>query len=142
MERDAIVGAVDAYLAAVLAGDGAAASLFAEDGTVEDPIGSQLRRGADEIRAFYAAPRDIRYVRRLGPVTVHGSRAAFQFAIGLRPASALAGTTPGVQVDLVITDILTFGADGLIQAMVGIPDASAAAEPGGTEQVVRQLNDV
>lgn len=52
-ERMAAV--VDAYVAGFSAGDvEALVALFADDATVEDPVGTPLKRGRDEIRAFYA----------------------------------------------------------------------------------------
>ena len=47
--------AVHAYVAGFSAGDpDAVAALFAEDATVEDPVGSDIRRGRTAIREFYA----------------------------------------------------------------------------------------
>lgn len=130
--RDVLVKLSDDYLAAVLTGDGdIVAALFAPDGVVEDPIGAPVRRGYDQLRAFYGQPRDIRLVRRIGPVTVYGRSAAFQFEIRLTPREPPPGIPSGSEVSLVITDILTFGDDGRIVRMVGIPDALARAAPSG-----------
>ena len=46
--------AVDGYIAGFASGDPANVSaLFAEDATVEDPVGTPLKRGREEIHAFY-----------------------------------------------------------------------------------------
>lgn len=46
---------VHAYVAAFEAGSvHAAAALFADNATVEDPIGTPIKSGRDEIHAFYA----------------------------------------------------------------------------------------
>ena len=51
-----MLAAVHAYVAAFDAGDPEmAVAIFAEDAVVEDPVGSPLKRGHDEIRAFYVA---------------------------------------------------------------------------------------
>lgn len=48
------LAAVHAYIAAFEAGQPeAVVVLFAPDATVEDPVGSPLKRGHDEIREFY-----------------------------------------------------------------------------------------
>lgn len=50
-----MVAVVQAYVDAFEAGDAdAAAALFAEGATIEDPVGTPAKRGLDEIRAFYA----------------------------------------------------------------------------------------
>ena len=129
LSREAMVKACDAYLAAVKASDAAAMMpLFSADATIEDPIGAPLRRGHDEVCAFYSQPRDIRSIRRVGPVTVSGNSAAFQFVIRLTTANELPGVSAGTAVTLLITDVLTFDENGLIAAMVGVPDGAAAAE--------------
>jgi steroid delta-isomerase len=126
--RERIVELCDAYLRAVRAQDGVAtAELFASDATVEDPIGSPPRRGR-EIVAFYSIPRSIEHVTRIGPVTVSGSTAAFQFQIRLVPSRQLTDAPAGSPIDVVITDVLTFDTEGHICSMVGIPD-SLAAQP-------------
>ena len=50
-----LTAAVHAYVAGFAAGDpDAIAALFAEDATVEDPVGTEIRRGKPAIREFYA----------------------------------------------------------------------------------------
>jgi len=51
-----MTAAVDAYVAGFAAGDvEAIVALFADEATVEDPVGTPLKHGREEIRAFYAA---------------------------------------------------------------------------------------
>jgi steroid delta-isomerase len=50
--------------------------LYAEDGTIEDPIGSDLHIGRDAIRAFYQQAIGTVTVKRTGPVRVAGNEAA------------------------------------------------------------------
>jgi steroid Delta-isomerase len=48
------LAAVHGYVAAFASGDAeAAVALFAEDATVEDPMGTPIKRGHAEIREFY-----------------------------------------------------------------------------------------
>jgi steroid delta-isomerase len=50
--------------------------LYAEDGTIEDPIGSDLHIGHDAIRAFYQQAIGTVTMKRTGPVRVAGNEAA------------------------------------------------------------------
>lgn len=51
-----MIAAVHAYVAGFEAGDvEAIVALFADDATVEDPVGTPPKSGREEIRAFYAA---------------------------------------------------------------------------------------
>ena len=82
------VAVVDAYVAAFAAGDaGAAAALYAPEGTVEDPVGTVPVRGGPDILAFYerAMGMELR-LERTGPVRVAGDSAAFPFRIHYPPA--------------------------------------------------------
>lgn len=48
------LAAVHGYVDAFARGDAeVAVALFADDATVEDPLGTPIKRGHDEIRAFY-----------------------------------------------------------------------------------------
>jgi len=50
----AITATIDAYLASITAGDKEAyLRLFSDDATVEDPIGSEVHRGKDELASFF-----------------------------------------------------------------------------------------
>lgn len=74
---------VHAYVRALNAGDlDAIVALFAEDATVEDPVGSAPQHGRDAIRAFYAKSLAIRLAVELeGPVRAVGREAAFAFRV-------------------------------------------------------------
>jgi steroid delta-isomerase len=52
-------------------------TLYAADATVEDPIGSDLRRGRDAIHEFYAGFQDVKKETELAQLRVAGSEAAF-----------------------------------------------------------------
>ena len=74
---------VRGYLRALESGDvEAIVSLYAEDATVEDPVGSTPVVGHDAIRAFYAKAQDMFPRTKLdGAVRVAGRECAFAFAV-------------------------------------------------------------
>lgn len=77
-----ITGAVARYLQAV--GNGTAddiASCYAEDGMLEDPVGSEPRRGRAAIREFYSALEGTRRYTELLTIRVAGDSAAFHFLV-------------------------------------------------------------
>ena len=59
--------------------------LYTEDATIEDPIGSDLRRGRDAIREFYKAAAGTITMKRSGPVRVAGNEAATPLLILMGP---------------------------------------------------------
>ena len=83
--------------------------LYAEDATIEDPIGSDLRRGHDAIRAFYRASAGSVTMKRSGPVRVAGREAA-------TPVVVLMGRE-GQQSALDVISVMTFDEDGKITSM-------------------------
>ncbi|MBU6269030.1 MAG: nuclear transport factor 2 family protein [Sphingomonadales bacterium] len=82
---DAMVAVVHAYIDGFARGDGdALAALFAQDATVEDPVGTPPKRGIDEIRAFYAASVATgATLELLGEPRCAGDSVAFPFAVKL-----------------------------------------------------------
>lgn len=77
--------AVHAYVAAFEAGSAdQVAALYAQDATVEDPIGSPIHKGREAIRAFYAQSMKTGAKLKLeGPVRVAGDYAVFPFSVNL-----------------------------------------------------------
>ena len=77
--------AVNAYVAAFEAGSAdQVAALYAQDATVEDPIGSPIHHGREAIRAFYAESMKTGAKLKLeGPVRVTGDYAVFPFSVNL-----------------------------------------------------------
>ena len=60
-------------------------ALYAEDATLEDPIGSEIRVGRDAIRAFYEASAGTIVMKRSGPPCVAGSEAATPIVVLMGP---------------------------------------------------------
>lgn len=85
-------------------------ALYAEDATIEDPIGSELLRGRDAVRRFYQASAGKVVMRRTGPVRVAGSEAA-------TPLVALIGPEGPDQQALDIISVMAFDDAGLIKSM-------------------------
>ena len=106
-----MIAAVHGYVAAFDAGDAeAAVALFAEDATVEDPVGTPAKIGHDDIRAFYTASMQTGAKLHLqGPVRVGEDYAAFAFQVRLN----WEGKTSTVDV----IDIFRFNADGKVAKM-------------------------
>ena len=86
--------------------DGVAA-LYAEDATVEDPIGSPLHEGREAIRAFYAGTMGPAKLELTGPVRVAGSELAFPMVAKVGDGAAF--------IDII--DVMTVGDDGLVTTM-------------------------
>jgi len=84
-DPEKMVAAVHAYVSAFEAGSAdAVAALYAEDATVEDPIGAPIHRGRDAVRAFYAESMTTGARLALeGPVRISGDYAVFPFSVHL-----------------------------------------------------------
>jgi steroid delta-isomerase len=119
VDRSAICETCDRYIASVSAGDvDAVMSLYADDTRVEDPVGSDPLGGRDAVRGFYEKNAQFTFsAQRIGPVTVVGDRAAFQFRIDV----PLGDTT----LKMTSTDIMTFDGTGRILTMVAYADGEA-----------------
>jgi steroid delta-isomerase len=77
--------AVHAYVAAFAAGSAdQVAALYAQDATVEDPIGTPVHHGREAIRAFYTQSMATGAKLTLeGPVRIVGDYAVFPFCVHL-----------------------------------------------------------
>lgn len=83
--------------------------LFAEDATVEDPVGSDVRAGRNEIREFFSTLQQLERQTELVLLRVAGNEAAFSFTISFK-----AGDTP---MRLQPIDTMTFDRDGKITSV-------------------------
>src|SRR6476620_2827985 len=105
------------YAQALGEGDTAAlVALFAPDGTLEDPIGTEPHRGHEAIARFFQEGFDATGGRILfrpeGPVRINGPHAACAFVATCDRAD------PPFEVDTM--DIARFDAAGLIASMLAI----------------------
>jgi steroid delta-isomerase len=103
---------VERYWAAFSAGDKATwLSLYADDATVEDPVGSAVCRGREEIGAFWDQSRALADSIELrgGVVNVCGDECAFTMEV--RP------TIGGDVYSMTAIDVMRFDADGRIASM-------------------------
>ena len=101
---------VESYLS--LVGDGTAeqiTALYADDATLEDPIGTPAHSGRDAILAFYKVIEPIKRATELVSFKAAGNVAVFEFKI----------TTyfPEFTIHLNPVDIMTFADDGKVQDM-------------------------
>jgi steroid delta-isomerase len=111
--EDKVRATVEAYLATFSAGDREAwLDLFSSDATLEDPVGTEVRRGRDAIGEFWDQSRS--FVERItlkmvqGP-GVRGNEAAFAME-----AHAEVGDSTFVAPTI---DVMTFDDDGRITTM-------------------------
>ena len=82
--QEAITETVNRYLALVATGTAEdVLTLYATDATIEDPIGSDLRRGHAAIHEFYAGFQDAKKETELAELRVAGSEAAFLWHLKL-----------------------------------------------------------
>lgn len=109
--HEQMVAAVHAYVDAFANEDSdAIAQLYATEATVEDPIGTPLRRGIDAIRAFYEMSIRTRAKLTLdGPVRTAGNIAAFAFSAHV--------TLEGSPCRIDVIDTFEFDASGKIATM-------------------------
>lgn len=106
----AITDAVHRYLE--LVGGGSAdelAALYAEDATLEDPVGGEVHIGRQAIRNFYAAIENLDRKPELVTLRVSGHEAAFQFALTI--------TNGGHRMRIEPIDVMVFDGDGKIAGM-------------------------
>ena len=76
--QEAIAQTVNSYLDLVAKGTAdEIVALYAADATLEDPVGSDLRRGRDAVHEFYAAVEGVKKETELAQLRISGSEAAF-----------------------------------------------------------------
>lgn len=83
--------------------------LYADDATVEDPVGGEVHIGRQAIRGFYSGIDDVQRECELISLRVAGNEAAFQFRM-----SVIAGEHRRVIEPI---DVMAFDGHGKITAM-------------------------
>lgn len=101
---------IERYLSTVADGSAAEiAALYAEDATLEDPVGSEVRRGRTLIEEFYQGLDGSQVTTTLHRVRVCGLEATFHFRVV---------TAAGDQSFVVEPiDVMTFDEEGQITSM-------------------------
>lgn len=121
-EPDQIRETVARYVAAFKDDRAGWLALWSADATLEDPVGSPVRHGIDEIAEFYdqsQASADSVELRADGPVIVLGHEASFRFHA--RP------TLDGVTFSLPAIDVMTFDDEARITSQRAFVDFSMLA---------------
>ncbi|ART68560.1 steroid delta-isomerase [Mycobacterium dioxanotrophicus] len=86
------------------------AELYADDATVEDPVGGgEVHIGRAAIRGFYANVENIKSKTELVTLRVAGHEAAFHFRLTMDFGNS------GMRIEPI--DVMVFDADGKISAM-------------------------
>lgn len=104
--------AMQAYIDHFNRSDAAAiAALYAEDATVEDPVGSPVKRGREAIAAFYRmAVASGARLKLAAPIRgSHGDAAAMAFDVQLN--------MPEGEAIIRVIDVMTFNEAGLFTSM-------------------------
>ena len=84
--------------------------LFADDATIEDPVGTDLREGKDTLREFYTvACEGLAKASLSGNPRLAGSEVAFPFNV-------TAGA-PGEEIVINIVDVFRFNDEGKVVSM-------------------------
>lgn len=117
-DPDAVRATIETYLARFTADDREGwLDLFADGATVEDPVGSPVRTGRDEIGAFWDQGHESADSVALiadGPSIVVGHQASFKFTV--RPVlGGTAFTIPAI-------DVMTFDEDARITSQRAFVD--------------------
>jgi steroid delta-isomerase len=108
--NERILDAIQRYVD--LVGSGTAdqiLALYAEGATVEDPVGTEVRKTPDQIHEFYSAIESLEQESRLLTARIAGGEAAFQFELVTRAGDKTYTLAP--------IDVMTFDEDGLITSM-------------------------
>ena len=101
----------ETYIHALVTNDvEAILDLYADDATVEDPVGTESRSGKDALRSFYTgAVTGVVEAALTGQPRVAGNEVAFPFQV-------IAGQ-PGEKIQNNIIDVFRFNAEGKVDLM-------------------------
>lgn len=101
---------VESYVALVATGTAAEiADLYTDDATVEDPVGSEVRRGRAAIEEFYATLEPLDQRTALHTLRIAAGEAVFHFEVVTSAGDATYTLSP--------IDHMVFDDDGRITAM-------------------------
>lgn len=107
---EAITQTVKSYLEFLASGTADdVVTLYAAEATIEDPVGSDLLRGHEAIRQFYAAFQDAKKETELAELRIAGSEATFLWRLTLSAADTRTVIAP--------ISLMTFDDDAKIASM-------------------------
>ncbi|GBE64561.1 hypothetical protein MFM001_10230 [Mycobacterium sp. MFM001] len=105
-----IADTVNRYISLVAKGSADdIAELYAEDATVEDPVGGEVHIGRQAIRGFYSAVENAERECELVTLRVAGNEAAFQFRLTVKAGDG------GMVIEPI--DVMAFDDEGKVAAM-------------------------
>ena len=108
--QEAIAQTVNRYLEFLAKGTADdVLTLYAADATIEDPIGSDIRRGHDAIHGFYAEFQSLKKETELAQLRIGGSEAAFFWHLTLDAGGSRSRISP--------ISVMTFDEDAKITSM-------------------------
>lgn len=117
-DPSAIRKVVEQYVEWMTSGDAASiAALYADDATIEDPVGSPALRGREAILRWYQGSAGKVKLELTGPIRVAGGEAAF-------PMTGTLGA-PDAPIYLDIIDVMKFDEQGRITSMRAFWSADA-----------------
>jgi steroid Delta-isomerase len=95
--------------------------LYADDATVEDPVGGEVHIGRQAIHGFYAAVDNVERECELVTLRVCGNEAAFQFRLTVTAGEHRMVIEP--------IDVMVFDDDGKVAAMKAYWSAADVTRP-------------
>jgi len=100
----------------------AIADLYADDATVEDPVGTPPKNGKAEIHAFYKmAVKNGATLTQEGQTRIIGNEAAFAFVVSVRAMTdvdkAVDVELPSGGMDIHVIDTFKFNEEGKVTSM-------------------------
>ena len=84
-------------------------ALYTDDATIEDPVGSDVRRGRGEVHEFYAAIENLSKETELVTLRAAGNEIAFWWRMTVNAGGSRTGLEP--------ISVMTFDADAKITSM-------------------------
>jgi steroid delta-isomerase len=85
------------------------AALYADDATVEDPVGGEVHIGRQAIRGFYTAIENVKAQAEVLTLRALGHEAAFHWTLSLDFGGS------GMRIDII--SVMTFDGEGKIASM-------------------------
>jgi steroid delta-isomerase len=118
---EVIADTVNRYISLVAKGSADdIADLYADDATVEDPVGGEVHIGRQAIRGFYSAVEGAERECELVSLRIAGNEAAFQFRLTVKAGGG------GMVIEPI--DVMVVNDDGKVTAMKAYWSAENVAQ--------------